>query len=130
MAAGYSIEDHSELTTIGSLTHPQIEDALTSLDDRVTAIETGWHKFVYRLSPGDLAYEISPEVVRLVLPLGLSFTGALVIIGMVDGRTQDVGFGWQPSGDGLALEIFLPLDPGKRVKFLAGVEYLIYWLSP
>lgn len=132
----YIIEDHQELTGVGRRSHDQID---TILDYVLNYISNGgssdgsgsWNNFSHEFTAADLANEVSPSVVRVALPAGMSLSNSPVIIGSIDGRVTEAGNGWQPSEDGTAIEIYIPTDEAERNLYLsAQPTYAIKWATP
>jgi hypothetical protein len=125
--ADYIPESHTELTDIGVRTHPQIDQAL---DNLAASVGAAWDRFTVALNAGHLVGEVVPSVVRINLPVGKTFVGAKVIMGYVDGRLQDPGYGWQIASDDLAIEVYVPTNPAQRARYLAAaVKYDVIWLA-
>lgn len=129
----YIIEDHQELTGIGRRTHEQI-DAI--LDDFLTFISNSgglsavWHNFTHKFEESDLLNEVSPSIIRVALPAGMSLTNSPIITGSIDGRISPEGQGWRPSVDGNAIEIYIPVDQIERSLYLrAQPVYRVVWLG-
>ena len=126
MAANYTIEDHKELISIGRRTHTDIDSELDALE--LAATHEVWYTFTHRFIQADLINEINPAVVQVPLPAGQTLTGAHVIFGSIDGRLMPMGSGWQPSADGLYLQMYIPTDAITRARYLiASPFYSITW---
>lgn len=125
MAASYIPEDHTELTGIGRRTHDEIDQAL----DSVASIGT-WKRTSVALTPTLIATaEVLPQLVRIPLPSGMDLTGAKTITASMDGRYAPEGSCWQPSTDGLSIEVFVP-SGSRRAHYIAGAPvYYLQWFS-
>jgi len=124
----YIIENHQELTGVGRRTHDQI-DAI--LDYVLAGANNGvWKSFYHVFTEADLVNEISPAVVRIDLPTGMSLTNASVIIMSIDGRIAEIGEGWRPTSDGKGFELYIPTNSSARDLYVnAEPVYLIKWIS-
>lgn len=88
-----------------------------------------WQQVNFCLSSEFLNKEIYPSVIRVDLPEGKRVLNRGMVLGYVDRRMMPEGLGWQVSSDGNAFEVYLPLDPEMRTRYLAdgGVEYSFVW---
>lgn len=126
MTASYVPERHSELQEIGRRTHEEIDDIL----DGLGASGATWKVFEVTLESAHLVGEVSPTVVRIPLPNGMTFAGAQLIRGYVDGIRQPVEYGWRPADDDIAIEVYVPTDVQLRARYLANATlYTVEWLS-
>lgn len=88
-----------------------------------------WQQVNFCLSKEFLNKEVYPSIIRVELPKGKKVLNREMVLGYVDRRIMPEGLGWQVSSDGQAFEVYLPLDPEMRSRYLAdgGVEYSFVW---
>lgn len=125
MPANYIIEHHDELGGIGRRSHPEIDLLLDRLES------AKWEHHIFNITSASLAYEVSPGILRIPLPSTVKpIYSAKTVLSYMDGRATPSGRGWSVVDGVHAVDVFVPVDPDLRARYLAdeGVEYELYWL--
>jgi len=129
MSGNFIIEDHGDLTSIGTRTHAELDTDLDTALNQLSQLNN-WNSFSVELTPAHLVSEISPGIVRIPLLPGQTFADAKKVFARVDGRSIILGLnGVQLGVDDVSIEVFVPTDLGIRALYTAGVTYDIEWLS-